>query len=125
MIPYIYLINVFLRIPLNFAHHPKLSEFPNIFNYFPGWTPNLALFVWKNMLCIIGNPIHISVPHIFAEAINCLVHVWDLLNKVWKIDDIFVFTLMIYPLILFPIFLMYCFNGLTSFFSSWLESDFK
>lgn len=41
-----------------------------------------ALFVWKNMLCILGNPNQIKTPVIQGDAIKAVVNIYDMLALV-------------------------------------------
>ncbi|KAJ3089469.1 Ral GTPase-activating protein subunit alpha-2 [Quaeritorhiza haematococci] len=46
------------------------------------WNSEKALFMWNNMLCLLGDVNEIQSTSIHAEAITCLVNVWDTLDKV-------------------------------------------
>ncbi|KAJ3032249.1 Ral GTPase-activating protein subunit alpha-2, partial [Rhizophlyctis rosea] len=60
---------------------PRASEFP-IYSNLPWWNAESVLFVWKNMLCVLGDFNDIQVPANHADAIACLVSIWDTLEKI-------------------------------------------
>ncbi|KAJ3038843.1 Ral GTPase-activating protein subunit alpha-2 [Rhizophlyctis rosea] len=70
------------RIPLLAAiPFPRAAEFP-IYSNLPWWSLETVLYVWKHMLCVIGDFNNIQVPANHAEAISCLVSIWDTLEKI-------------------------------------------
>lgn len=55
-------------------HFKNLRELP--------WTPGLAMFVWKNVLCLLGNINAMTDPMNFADAVDCLVQCHNQLVKI-------------------------------------------
>ncbi|KXS13439.1 hypothetical protein M427DRAFT_366793 [Gonapodya prolifera JEL478] len=62
---------------INESPSPKISDFVNLQNW--KWTAESVLFSWKNVLCVLGNVNDIDDPLNHAEAIVCLIHVWEML----------------------------------------------
>jgi hypothetical protein len=60
--------------------------FPRAFDFASPQSLNLtkenALFVWKNVLCILGNPNQILSPGIHSDAIKAVVNIYDMLALV-------------------------------------------
>ncbi|KAJ3292470.1 Ral GTPase-activating protein subunit alpha-2, partial [Borealophlyctis nickersoniae] len=57
------------------------SEFTS-YSSLPWWTAETSLFVWKNMLCVLGDVNEITIPANHAVAVGCLVNIWDTLEKI-------------------------------------------
>ena len=47
-----------------------------------GWSPVVAVVLWRRMLGILGNVNKIKEPQIHAEVFECLTSVWNMLAKV-------------------------------------------
>lgn len=63
----------------------KLYEFVNIENL-SWWSAYSALFMWKNALCCIGDINKILSPATYADAVQYISIVWDLLSKIREIQ---------------------------------------
>ncbi|KAJ3191793.1 Ral GTPase-activating protein subunit alpha-2 [Irineochytrium annulatum] len=63
----------------------RLGDFANIQNM-PWWDHDAALFMWKNMICVLGDLNVVQGPANHAEAMACLVQVLDTLAKIRSIQ---------------------------------------
>ncbi|KAJ3100407.1 hypothetical protein HDU97_002239 [Phlyctochytrium planicorne] len=71
-------------IHLNPFSVAKLNEFNNIASTLQ-WNMQIALYIWKNMICIVGDVTkiaHPTHPSIFADTMQCIVGVQDFLLKI-------------------------------------------
>ncbi|KAJ3417071.1 Ral GTPase-activating protein subunit alpha-2 [Chytridiales sp. JEL 0842] len=76
----------FLRIPpLSQGVLSRLQEFTNIQTLL-WWNCDAACYIWKNMLCILGNVNAIPLPTGHSDAINCLVRIWESMEKIRAIQ---------------------------------------
>ncbi|KAI9102859.1 hypothetical protein DFS34DRAFT_647416 [Phlyctochytrium arcticum] len=69
------------RIPiLAVQHSVTMPEFVDL-ESLSFWDAENALFLWKNMVCVLGNVNEIEVPANHAAAMTFLLNVWDRLEK--------------------------------------------
>ena len=47
-----------------------------------GWSPVVAVVLWRRMLGILGNVNKIKEPQIHAKVFECLTSIWNMLAKV-------------------------------------------
>ncbi|KAI9355355.1 hypothetical protein DFJ73DRAFT_276580 [Zopfochytrium polystomum] len=59
----------------------KVNDFPNLLTI-TWWNAASGSFVWKNLLCCLGDVNKLSNPQNHAEAMNCLSQTWDMLAKI-------------------------------------------
>lgn len=61
----------------NSGQPPRLSDFGSVQSL--ALTTQTAMFAWKNVLCILGNPNSIQSPIIQADAVKAAVNIYDML----------------------------------------------
>lgn len=47
-----------------------------------GWHPDVAVVVWRRLLCILGDINQISDPRLHWVVLECLWAIWQMLAKV-------------------------------------------